>query len=280
MGRKDKKPAFFGRVFVEIYQQVLEVFKSNPTIVLLFFVLALIDLAALLALFLSHSSPFSAVLGPVIRRFFGEQYLHYPANFELLPKIYGYAHLVIVTVIGILITGIVVKKIEAYYGQQGKNPSSVEVLGPVIRKYLLLVIVFLVTYFIGAFIVKLLMPLVPKTLVTQFIALFILGLFVQALFAFLIPAILIADEGFFKSLVQGFLLGIRKLPFTMGLISLPILVMIVLSFFKSLAPVFVRGDFPDIVLVILIAGVFVSMIVDMLITSATTILYLKARSES
>ena len=81
--------------FGDVYGQVFEILRKDPTITILFALLALIEFVALTGLFLSHSAPFSYIFGPIIQTFYSEKFLHYPANFLLLPKIFNHAHLVI-----------------------------------------------------------------------------------------------------------------------------------------------------------------------------------------
>src|SRR3989338_3524603 len=103
---------FFWLKFVEVYKHAFLVLKKNPTIWFLFLAISVVDLISLALLFLSPSPPVSFVLAPVIERFWGEKYLHYPNNFLLLPELFRLTHFAILTVFGVFVTGIAVKKIE------------------------------------------------------------------------------------------------------------------------------------------------------------------------
>ena len=88
-----------------------------------------------------------------------------------------------------------------------------------------------------------------------------------------------ASKGFFKAVLEGLSFGAQYFVITSLLIAFPILAVVVVSFLKALAPVFIRFN-PEIVLAVIVLGVFVSMIVDLFVTSSTTLLYLKARNEN
>ena len=81
-----------------------------------------------------------------------------------------------------------------------------------------------------------------------------------------------------KDFASGVVVGFKYLVPTGILIALPVLVLVVYSFLKSVTPIFVQ-NFPEAVLWILGGGIFVSMIVDLILTSTTTLFYLKVRNQ-
>ena len=266
--------SFFWSRIVEIYQQVFSMLRKNPTVFCLFFATAFFDLVALIVLYFAPSPPISDVLAPIIRSFWGDHYLHYPNNFLLLPRLFGHAHFLISTVFGVFMTGIIIKKIEAEI--LGKTISTVSAVVPVLRRYLSLVAVWLVSY--GTFIVLLkgVMMFLPHNLWIQLISGFILGLLVQSVFAFLIPAIVLIENGFFKKLLEGFRLGIKNILLISALIFVPTLFALILSVARFYTPVVVQV-YPELVLWILSAGIVITLVVDVLVTSSATLLFLKVR---
>ena len=208
--------SFFWSKIVEIYQQAFSVLKKNPTILFLFLWLGILDALALIALFFAPSAPFSYVLAPIIRTFWSDRFLHYPDNFLLLPKLFSHAHFAISTVIGAFITGLVIKKIEA--DTKGEKISTLFAAGRISRYYFSLVIAWLISYGIFAFTLKGVLFILPKNALIQLVIGFILGLLVQAFISFLLPAIVILENGFFKALWEGFRFGAKNMLITMGLI--------------------------------------------------------------
>ena len=269
------KFSFFWSKIVEIYQQVFSVLRKNPTVLILFLWVGLFDLIALVVLFFAPVPPVSYVLAPIIRTFWTERFLHYPDNFLLLPKLFGHAHFLISTVFGVFVTGVVIKKIEA--DTKGEQLSTLSAVRPVFKYYLPLVLGWLISYAIFSFTLKGVLAVLPGKVLIQLGSGFILGIIVQSLVAFLLPAIIILENGFFKALFEGFRLGFKNLLLTSGLVFIPMVLAFALSFVKLYTPLFVK-IYPEIVLWVLAGGIVVSMVVDIFVTSSATLLFLKVRN--
>jgi hypothetical protein len=272
------KPGFSWQTCTEIYKNTVQVLKENPTLVILFFIIALLDWLALAVLYNAPSEPFSFVLAPIIRTFWDDRYLHYPQNFVLLPKLFSHAHFLILCTFGLFITGIVIKKIEAHF--KSKELSIISASGFVLKKFIPILVAWLASYWFFLFLSKILFKVLPQTnLLAQLAGGFFLALIVQSLTAFILPAILVNNRGFFKDFWQGLKTGARHITTTGLIIAVPVLVIILISFFKALGASLVQSN-PEIVLWILAVSIFVSMIVDLIVTSTTTLLFLKVRDKS
>ena len=105
---------------------------------------------------------------------------------------------------------------------------------------------------------------------------FVLSVFIQSLFTFLLPALVLAPKGFFKNMGKGISFGVRYLPVTGVLIAVPMLIMTGLSVMKAFAPLFSHSH-PELILAMLCFGIIVSIGVDLVVTSSTTLLFLKER---
>ena len=272
-----EKLSFFWQKIVEIYQQVFSVLRKNPTVVILFIWLAILDVIALVLLFLAPSPPVSGVLAPIIRTFWGDYFLHYPNNFLILPKLFGHAHFIITTVVGVFVSGLVIKKIEA--DTKGEKLSTLSAAAPVFKRYFSLILVWLLSYGVFVVVFKGILPLLPHNLWVQFGGGFFLGLFIQSILAFLLPALLIIENGFFKALWEGIRFGFKNVVLMSGLIFIPMLFALVISFVKLYTPLFVRIR-PEIVVWVLAVGIVISLVVDIFVTSSATLLFLKVRNKS
>ena len=263
---------------IDIYKKTITAIKQNPTVIILFMMLGLMDFFALIILFLSHSEPLSIVLAPIIRAFWGSRFLHYPDNFLLLPKLFNHAHLVILATAGILFSGIVTKKVEAY--SNGKDIHTGQALVPVLKKYIVLVLAWGLTYFIYSLIIRKALPLFHlKSPWIQLLIGYVFGVVMQAAFAFIIPSLLLSEQGLWKDLMLGLKLGVKYLGITSLVIAFPILLIAVSSIFKMLTPYYVSFN-PEIVLVVLGVSLVLSTVVDMVVTTSTVILFLKVRNQS
>ena len=270
------KSVFMLKKLNAIHKEAMTVILHNPVILLLFVLLGAIEAFALTTLFLSHSAPFSKLFAPIIRRFWGERFLHYPDNFLLLPKLYGYANAVILTIVGLIISAICIKLIEASVTRTGA--STLGAMQQAFKKYFGMLAVWIPAFLLMRYGVANLMPLIPRVLALQFVLILILFIVVQAVTTFLFAAIVTSESGFFKAIGDGFKRLKTHGGLVMAAIFIPCAVGVFLSFLKSTAPSFVRV-YPESVLVILYVGIIVTMAVDLYVTSVSTILYLKARNE-
>ncbi len=202
--------------------------------------------------------------------------MHYPDNFLLLPKLFNHAHFVILTVYGIVASGIVIKKIEGLQG--GEKIPTFSAAGSVLKKYFSILIAWLLSYGVCVFTIEKLLGLFKASMVIQFSLALALSIVMQALFAFLFPALLIQPRGFWKDLGSGLSFAAKNIFFTSLLVALPVTLVVVLSFVKAFSAFFVRVS-PDSVFWILLGGIVVTWIVDAMVTVSTTLFYVKARTQ-
>lgn len=251
-----------------------EILKDCPVLWLLFLGIGFLDLVALGVLFLAPSEPFSVLLAPIIRTFWGERFLHYPENFLLLPKLLNHAHVLILTFFGIFVTGMIIKKTEAYFS--GSEISFVDAGVMIFRKYFVLMAAWVICYGLFMLIIKKTLPLLPPQIVLRFGGSFVLGIFFQVLSAFFLPMILLSGKGLFPSLWDGLKLSLAHSPLILILASLPLLVLLLSSFFKAMTPVYIQFN-PELTLGVLVLGIAVSLAVDFVLTSSLTVLFLQLR---
>lgn len=262
---------------IRIHNETMAVLKQTPTMIVLFGFIAVLDSLALMSLYLAPSKPFSFLLAPIIRTFWGDTFLHYPLNFVLLPKLFNHAHFIILTLFGMMITGIVIKQIQA--AVEGKKISIFFAAQAVSKKYFALLAVWLGTAALWRFGFARLIAYLPSNMFVHFALAFLSGVIFQACFVFIFPALLIQQESVFKNLREGILFGVKNLKSVSLLIALPVFFLFASSLLKSFAPVFVKV-YPELVLWILSAGILISMFADLWITLSTTIYFMKARSSS
>lgn len=268
------KVSLLGRI-AGVYRETAAILLENPTIALLFLFIAVLDGLALAALFLAPSWPFSAIVAPIIRTFWSERFLHYPDNFVLLPKLFNHAHFVILTVFGVIVNGLVIKKIEGEV--KGQKITTFAAAGPVFRKYFSLLAGWVICYGLFIFAAERTLKMLPGILPLQFSAGFIVSLILQALFAFVLPALLIEANGFIKNFWRGLVFSVQHFVTVCVMVALPVLLMVVLSFVKALAPLYSRS-YPEAVLWVLGFGILITLIVEITVTVTTAVYYIKERN--
>lgn len=274
---KKNRGNFFCLKIVDIYEQVFLLLKKDPTLGILFFAIAVLDLVALGILFLAPVEPVSYVLAPIIRTFYDDAYLHYPQNFLLLPKLFTRSHFFIVATLGILVNGLVIKKIERRLSS-GRKLSSLSALSTVVKKYIPLLLSWLLTYFIFAIMSRFILQAAPKIIWLQWGITFTLALLIQSLAAFFFPVFLLTEKKFFKGILEGLRYAARNLAVTSAVISFPIFLVILHAFLKIFTPYYIRF-YPELTLWVLAGGSILMAFVDLFVTSATTLLYLEGRNQ-
>lgn len=80
-------------------------FRRSPAVLVPFLILAVLESVFLAVLAAAPRPPVSWILGPPIRVFFGEGYLHYPEYLFLLPQLFHYARLALGILIGPWLAG-------------------------------------------------------------------------------------------------------------------------------------------------------------------------------
>ncbi len=259
-----------------LHRETLIAIAKQPIIPALFILLAIFQAAGLTALFLSHSEPFSSILGPIIRRFWGERFLHYPENFLLLPKLFGHSEMVILTLFGLLVTGITIQLVGAARTGDSRV-TAVTAFSGTLKKYLGLAALWIALFFLLRTVSRAVLPFLPPQIPVHYAGLLAVFLSTQVLTALLFPAILLSGKGYWKALAEGFLLSVKNFPVLFAALFIPVALSVAVSFLRSLSPS-ISHDNPDFVLVILYGSILVSTVVDLYITSATAIFYLKVRN--
>jgi len=270
--------SFFWPRVVDIYRRVFGLLKKDPTLLILFALISLLDLTALLVLFLAPIAPVSYILAPIIRTFWSDYYLHYPQNFILLPKLFNHAHFLILATFGILVNGLAVKKIENQL-ISGRKMSTLIAAGPAFKKYGALLTAWLLVYFLFTTSLKVVFRVLPRILSLHLGVMFGMTLLGQAVAFFLLPSLLLSGKGFLGGLREGLKMGLRNLVLTCVLTAVPISTVVLLSFLRIFTPMYIQF-YPELILWILIVGSIAMALADLFLSASATVLYLESRSHS
>lgn len=270
-----------------IWKVAFNAIKGNPVILLPFCISGVLKLIGLLVIFISIFYPLSLVFAPIIKTLWGEAYLHYPFNFNLMPRLFYYVQIGIYILIDGLLSGMAVWMV--FRANEGKKPVFSEALKKVFPKYIILagflLTIFLIVYSISfgenLAIAKLLrfkfMVILLKRGLLDFIKVFfnffVIAL-VETLFAFVIPFVVLGGRGFFKAIGGSFSLA-RKLFFTVFiLIIIPTTISLPISLLKAGLPALMAKTLPEITFLVLAGGVVLTVFIDTIVTSSLAFLFL------
>jgi hypothetical protein len=274
----------------KVYNTTAKSLKENLALFIPFIVFALVESLVLIIIYLAPRAPLRSILGPVIRTFWGEKFLHYPTNFLLLPKLSSLARMGLSVVIGSLLTGMAVAMIFDIYHK--KHPRLSAALKAALKKYISLFTIVLITTFSYYFLVKAiawgllryfiaghnrLLFLRPRLWMGPILSVivFILAVLIQSAFTYAIPILIIEKEKLVESIIKSF--GLYKKFFlrTLLLVGLPMLTYIPILVLIHNAAFLINTVFPEYVLLVLFIGLIMSaLVIDVLVTVSTAWFYL------
>ena len=274
--------------------KVLEIVKStwkltfktlceHPRILFPFFITVLAEVFFLSAFYYAPRPPLVAVLGPPIKKFFGEVYLHYPVNFALLPTLFYYGQIFVWLTVGVCMLGVTVSMINQVH--EGRPcPSIIGSLNRALRRYPSLFLFALLIFLLSLASFR-----IPRYLIMKFYflprgkffslqAFFFISFFVaiafESLLAYGIPSIIIERRSFIGALKRTFSLCRGMFVPTFILIVSPRLLDLMMAFLKQKLPFIMVKTFPDITLFILGLGIAITFITDLLVIACITNLFL------
>jgi len=265
--------------FKKSYSATTVALQKNPRIFLPFLVFAVLEALSLVFLYLAPREPLRAVMGPIIKTLWGEQFLHYPQNFVLLPKLAGFARMSLSVCFGSILTGMAIALLY-------KKPWSVA-----LRKFVnLMIVVLLLTsvyYFLNkavfVFLVKYFnaghekfLFVGPRWWLGAFSPAIsmLLGLILQAIVTYAIPILMMTEKKFIGAIAGSFMFFIKNMMITLLLVGIPMLIAVPLIFLNYNSAFLMVTFTPEVVLWLGFFGIIVnSLVLDPLITLTTATFY-------
>lgn len=281
--------------FFALWRSVINLLISEPKILVPFLCLGIIETLALFTLASSPHFPVNILLAPPVRRIWGETYLHYPYIYELLPRMFYFAKIVIGIFIGVVTTAMAVSMVAS--GRAKKKVCVKEAFFAVLPRYVSLFILAVILYGSVHFIMKqppLLLAKYFRTGATSLLSVgpkawfdvvlpflnFLLAIALQGLFVYAIPFIVLKGRKFIPALLLGIVFFFKKFFKTLAIIVVPMILYIPVTMVRS-NMAFVSDKLgPEAVIAVILAGIIVgTVVVDALVTAATTLFFLEASDE-
>ncbi|MFH1771991.1 MAG: hypothetical protein ABH872_04170 [Candidatus Omnitrophota bacterium] len=267
----------------ETWRKTFRMLCKHPRIMLPMAIGAALNVLFLYLLYLAPQRPMYYLLGPPVKTFFGERFLHYPFNFYILPKLFSYAEVASGAFIGMLMVAVTIGMVAQVV--KGERPSLLVNLIRGIRRYFSLIGIWLIIisliFIIGKAAVKIIPPSSGIASLFVIAGLFMAAVSVHMIFIYVVPLLIIRQKSFFSSIKENAILLKNLFIPTVMLVMMPAFMYLPFAFLKA-KPVFLANKFyPEAVFFFLIAGIIASVLLDMLITVSTTILFLeRGRNEA
>jgi|CXWL01.1.fsa_nt_gi hypothetical protein len=268
---------------------------QNPVILFPTASLAFIQLFILEILYFSPQYPLAYFFGPLIRSVWSEEYLHYPQNLMLLPKIFYYAQIIIYLLIGSMLLALS-SKIVAILNEHPKVNIKVA-FAETMRLYVHIFCASLISYILFqvfansyAHLVEIIIKLKPfgktmsfwdKTLLwTVPYFQFLSGILASTLIVYVIPIIVHEKKKIFSALIENFKILLHTFPTTLLIVGLPTLLYLPILALRNNIPFLMDTLGPEVQIIVIIIGLFVTMGIDLMIIVSATTLYLFVKENS
>ena len=258
------------------WRKSLELIMGNSRIVVPFVMVAFFEALALVLIYFSPRKPLSYIFNPVIRKFQGELFVHYPGNFLVLPKFFSYAQIAIYVLVGILLSAVtinMVKNIRA--GLPVRTKAMIKnALGRYFAFVAYGVLITALMLFVResgtvAFVkfAKLMARFLPEPVVKVFPV--ILPIFIFAaniiMYTFLIltvPVLVIKKSPLLKALAESVRLGLRNFFTIFRMILVPFLFSLPVVLLSSFSVTVARKSCPEAIALIILLRIIVSVSVE------------------
>ncbi len=250
--------------------------KKNPVVMMPFVIIAFLELLALEFIYFSSRIPLSYVANPIIRKFFGEPFIHYPGSLVVLPRLFYYKQIGIYIVFGAFLTAVAVNMFKNI--KDGLPVKAKAMIRNTLKNYVSLLIyavlisalVFVLRKsdtFVYSRVMKVVAQHTPQSWALLFSVCFTLFLFLtnivmQTFLICTIPFIVIQKVSILKALARSIMLGLRNFFTIFALIFLPFFIYLPVIFLKSFSAQIMDKTFPEINVFITIMGIIVTIFLD------------------
>lgn len=273
----------------------LDILIQNPILLFPSSILVFIQLFIIEILYFAPQYPLSHFFAPLIRQIWSEEYLHYPLNLVLLPKMFYYAQVFIYLFLGSFLLAITTRIIsilndhprvnlrDVIKGDWGKyvHILAASLISFVLFHFFAKGYVFLLDAFIkqnpmgqsAFFWNRMLLWTIPY-------GQFLVGILSTVITVYLIPIIIIDKTTFYKALLRNFKVLMRAFPLTFLFVATPTMLYLPLLTVRNNISMLMNAVGPEIQIAVIVVSLLISMAIDLLIVTSSTVFYLYLRENS
>ena len=273
----------------ERWIKAFETLVSKPALLGPFIIIGFISALALEMIYFFPRKPLMYIFNPIVSKFYGEVFVHYPGSMLILPNLFHVMRLVIYALIGAFLTAVTVSMLKGYRTKASVNLNTtlknaakryssfflygvmISVLVSVIRKvdmFLLQRMLAPVAEFAPNTTLRL-FPVISQLFIffTNFIA--------QIFLVCVIPIIVFKNKSFLKALGESVAFGLKNFfPFLL-LLVLPFSLYLPLVLVNLQPLKLVEATFPEIYLYVSAISIILSIFVDCYIIVCVSQFYLE-----
>lgn len=266
---------------------------ANPIILFPFITTAFIQLLILEIIYFSARFPLVYFFGPMIRKLNGELsgeiYLHYPQHLLILPKWFQITQYFIFIFVSSFLTAVAIDIIKNI--NNNKKATFPGALRDMLPRYVHICIAAFISFFLFFGISKMHELIIAKAMhirsetgifyLIKAIVLYgapyfglLTGIFVTALFAFVLPIIVIKQKKVFSAIILNFKYLWGSFWFVFFIVLIPMLFYVPVLLVQNNLSSVANFTFEGVRMISLVLGVFVMALIDATVYTAITTHYL------
>jgi hypothetical protein len=248
---------------------------KHGQIFLLFMAYAFLQVAFILVLMFFAYPPFSSLLVPAIKKWFGESALHYPNNYLVLPSLFFWVNLFLSGLFGVVLIAVTTQLFSmAYRNQSVQLFSGLKSTFPryfvLFFVWILETLAFLAVFFWGSEFLRKFEFFTNKGNFLIHLITSVFAIIILALFVYTTASVILEKRGAFKAIFQSLSLFRRYPIISVLLIAIPNMIRMPLELLAGKTQLLVSRFVPEAVAVVLISSVFVSILANYLMVGTVT----------
>src|SRR3989338_3292242 len=203
----------FQKKIIPLLRESVNSFVANPIILFPFVTTAFIQLFILEIIYFAPRFPLVYFFGPIIRRMAGEAYLHYPQHLSLIPKCFQMAQYFLFIFVSSFLIAVAIEIIKNI--NNNKKATFPNALRAMLPQYVHICLAAILTFFVFYALSKLQGLIIGRALqirsdagifhIVKMVIFYgapyfnlLIGIFATAVFAFVLPLIVIERKKFFR----------------------------------------------------------------------------------
>lgn len=274
---------------VALLNGAISTFIAHPIILFPFVIIAFLQLFILETLYFAQRFPLAVFFNPIVRTLWGEEFIRYPNNFLILPKLFQYAQVPLYIFVSSFLITVAIAIIAAINDDRKVRFLSAcrEMFSQYVHIFVGALILFSTFYGLhrvyGLLIARALeitstegVFFIIKTVVMKGAPYFnlLIGVFVTTVFAFVFPLIAIEKKKIFPAIGSNFKFLWGSFWFVTALVTVPTVCYFPVLLLRSNIAGIAQTTFPEARVLVLMVGVFVTMFIDATVYTAITTYYL------
>lgn len=265
-----------GRV-VAVWRKVIGLLRRYPVIAVPFVVIGFVDMLLLSTLLIMVLLPWSTVVVPVVDALWGEEYLRYPMNIYLLPKIFSFARNITGLFFGVVLSAMTITMI--HQAVQGSAPAWRPALRRGMQKYARFAALWAIALGLAVLAMRLMeqVYVLANSYEARGIAGFMAVMVIQMVLFFALPAVGVENRKISAALRRSIRL-LKSYPAeTAVLVLVPNLLVIPLIYAYTNVRFLIERTWPEAVIVLMLARIVILLVVNFAVVSSATVLLLSHR---